>query len=303
MSWMEASDPSSGDSACQALDLVVTPRARDIGGFTVSRVLPSAKRRAVGPFVFFDQMGPARLPAGQGLDVRPHPHIGLSTVTYLFEGEMLHRDSLGTVQPIRPGDVNWMTAGHGVAHSERSPEHARAREQALAGIQAWVALPLGEEECEPGFLHIGAETLPELDGEGCRLRLVSGSAFGARSTLDARQDFLYADCHMNTGASLQLEPDYPERGLYLVAGALEIAGERFEAGQLLVFRAGVPARIDALSDARFMLLGGEPLEAPRYIWWNFVSSRRERIEQAKADWRDGKFAAVPGEEEWIPLPE
>ncbi|MBA1145855.1 pirin family protein [Ectothiorhodospiraceae bacterium WFHF3C12] len=303
MSWMEATEPRAGQTACDALELVVVPKPRDIGGFKVSRVLPSARRRAVGPFVFFDQMGPARLPAGEGLDVRPHPHIGLSTITYLFEGEMLHRDSLGTVQPIRPGEVNWMTAGRGVVHSERSPEPARAREQSLAGIQAWVALPLREEECGPAFRHLGVEALPEIDGEGNRLRLVAGGAFGARSPLDTGQDLLYADCRMKAGASLQIEPDYPERGAYLVAGTVEIAGERFDAGQLLVFREGVSVRLDALAETRFMLLGGEPLDAPRFIWWNFVSSSRERIEQAKADWREGRFAAVPGDDEWIPLPD
>jgi redox-sensitive bicupin YhaK (pirin superfamily) len=243
------------------------------------------------------------LRAGTGLDVRPHPHIGLATVTYLFEGEILHRDSLGTVQPIRPGDVNWMTAGRGIAHSERTPPELRQAGSRLAGIQSWVALPRASEEIEPGFVHHGRDALPVVEGDGKRVRLIAGSLYGARSPSRLLRDMFYADASLDAEARLDLPTEHEERAAHLVAGSIEIGGETFEAGQLLVFRPGEAIAIAAVSLARILLLGGEPMDGPRHIWWNFVSSSKERIEQAKADWKAGRFAAVPGDPEFIPLPE
>lgn len=303
MSWMEAERPRAADSACVPVELAVVPKPRDIGGFSVARVLPSARRRAVGAFVFFDQMGPATMPAGQGLDVRPHPHIGLSTITYLFEGEMMHRDSLGTVQRIRPGEVNWMTAGRGIVHSERSPDESRRRDDALWGIQAWVALPRELEECEPSFQHLDSDALPNVQRDGVSVRVIAGGLLGLTSPLKTASEIMYADVRLEGEAAMTLGADYEERGLYLVTGSVEIAGESFDGGQLLVFREGIEVTIRARTESRFMLLGGAPLDGPRHLWWNFVSSNRDRIERAKAAWREGVFPPVPGDDERIPLPE
>lgn len=256
----------------------------------------------VGPFVFFDQMGPSVLHAGSGLDVRPHPHIGLATITYLFRGEILHRDSLGTVQPIRPGAVNLMTAGRGIVHSERTPPELRPTGAALFGIQAWLALPRGAEETEPAFSHHGADTLPLLEEDGVKLRLIAGELHGARSPVPTLTETLYADAELAAGAVLPVPPTVEERAVYLAEGEIEISGRRHEPGRLLVLRPGDALAIRAITPARLLLLGGEPMDGPRFIWWNFVSSRQERIEQAKADWQDGRFAAVPGDDEFIPLP-
>lgn len=285
------------------LDNVIVPRTSDIGGFEVRRALPSAQKRMVGPFVFFDQMGPAVLAAGTGIDVRPHPHIGLATVTYLFEGEILHRDSLGTALPIRPGELNWMTAGRGIVHSERSAAGERGRDRVLSGIQSWVALPKTHEETDPAFLHIGADELPVVEGEGKRLRIVAGSAYGARSPVPALWETLYVDADLEAGARLPVAADQEERALYLVSGTVSIHGDRFEPGQLLVLHPGEAVTVDAVTAARLILLGGAAMDGPRHIWWNFVSSSPERIEQAKADWKAGRFDAVPGDTEFIPLPE
>jgi redox-sensitive bicupin YhaK (pirin superfamily) len=291
-----------------ALDAVVVTRVRDlVDGFKVRRVLPSARRRMVGPFIFLDQMGPEILSAGRGLDVAPHPHIGLATVTYLFTGELLHRDSLGTVQAIRPGEVNWMTAGSGIAHSERTPPPLRATGSNLFGIQSWVALPTGVEKTEPAFAHHDAAELPVVEGEGKRVRLITGSLYGARSPVRTLSEMFYADAELEPGARLPVPVDHEERAAYIVEGAVTLSGDEgvFEAGQLLVFKPDAEMTLEALgsSPARLMLLGGEPMDGRRHIWWNFVSSSSERIEQAKEDWKAGRFAPVPEETEFIPLPE
>lgn len=304
LSWQPAIDPRPGDKhACDAIDMVIVPRARDLGGFSVRRALPSTQRQMIGPFIFFDQMGPAEFLLGAGMDVRPHPHIGLSTVTYLFEGEIIHRDSLGTVLPIRPGELNWMTAGRGIAHSERTPPELRAIGTKLFGIQSWVALSTADEEAKPNFVHYGSDDLPMLDEEGKIVRVIAGSLFGACSPVKTSSPMFYADVRLDAGASVPLDAEYNERAIYTVAGEVEIAGDVFDAGQLLVFRPGDRITIRAKSNAHFMALGGEPMDGPRHIWWNFVSSSRDRIEQAKADWKMARFDSVPGDAEFIPLPE
>jgi redox-sensitive bicupin YhaK (pirin superfamily) len=288
-----------------AIETVIMPRTRDLGdGFEVRRALPSAQRRTVGPFVFFDQMGPIAFLAGKGLDVRPHPHIGLATVTYLFEGEILHRDSLGTVQPIRPGAVNWMTAGRGIVHSERTPPELRAREGArLFGVQTWVAMPEAYEETAPAFAHHGAAELPVLEEPGKRLRLIVGTLYGARSPVAVFSEMLYADAELGDGAQLNLPAEHAERAIYVIAGRIEIAGTPIDAGRLIVLGPSADIAIAARRPARLLLFGGAPLDGPRHLWWNFVSSSQERIEQAKEDWKAGRFTPVPGETEFIPLPE
>lgn len=286
------------------IDAVVVPRTADLGGFTVRRALPSAERRSVGPFVFFDQMGPGEFLTGSGLDVRPHPHIGLATVTYLFAGEILHRDTLGSVQPIRPGDVNWMTAGRGIAHSERTDPALRGHANPLYGIQLWCALPVEHEEAAPAFEHCGAKGLPTFDDRGASVRVIAGEAWGTRSPVDTLSTLFYADATLAKGAKIPLPDEHEERAAYVLEGSVEIAGDPFEAGRLLVFRPGDRLTVDAPSGARLLLLGGATLDAPRHLFWNFVSSRRDRIEQAKEDWKNGAFGKVPGDEvEFIPLPD
>jgi len=278
------------------------PRPRDIGGFEVRRVLPSLECRSVGPFVFFDQMGPAELEPGHGIDLRPHPHIGLATVTYLFAGTIIHRDSLGFVQAIEPGAVNWMTAGRGIVHSERSDSELRKRRQKLYGIQIWIALPKADEETVPEFIHYAAESLPVIAGEGKRVRVIAGSLFGKKSPVKIFSPLFYADATLEPKSSLALESDYQERAIYILEGSVEVGGQSFDPGRLLVFGSGEEIIAKANSTARLLVFGGAPLDGPRHVWWNFVSSSRERIEQAKADWKAGRFAAVPDETEYIPLP-
>ncbi|WP_341914445.1 pirin family protein [Ferrovibrio terrae] len=286
-----------------SVDLLIVPRLRDLGdGFTVRRVLPYAKRRHVGPFVFFDHMGPVQFAPGQGLDVRPHPHIGLATVTYLFEGEIMHRDSLGVIQPIRPGDVNWMVAGRGIAHSERTRDEIRQSGAALHGIQSWFALPKAHEETEPTFHHHPASSLPEIEKPGARLRLIAGSAFGATSPAQVFAPMVYIDAQLSPGATLPL-PDDEERAVYVAIGEVSLDGTVYESGTMLVLKSGAQPKIAARGAARLMVLGGAPLDGERNLWWNFVSSSKERIEQAKADWRAGNWPKVLGETEFIPLPE
>lgn len=283
--------------------LIVAP-LRDLGdGFKVRRALPSARRRTVGPFIFLDQMGPADFESGHGLDVRPHPHIGLATVTYLFNGEVRHRDSLGTVQDIRPGEVNWMTAGRGIAHSERTGPEVRTAGGRLFGIQAWVALPKKHEETSPSFVHHPTGSLPFLEGEGVRMRLITGELHGKRSPVETLSDMVYADAALEEKARLVVPATYEERALYLAEGSVEVDGTAFGVGDLLVLRPGSELVVKATTPTRMMLLGGEPLDGPRYIFWNFVSSSKERLEVAKADWKEGRFAPVPQETEFIPLPE
>jgi redox-sensitive bicupin YhaK (pirin superfamily) len=281
----------------------IASRVRDLGGFTVRRVLPDADCPTIGPFVFFDQVGPADLPPGQGIDVRPHPHIGLATVTYLFDGEIMHRDSLGSVQPIRPGELNWMTAGRGIVHSERTPPEIRQRGSRLFGIQAWVALPKAFEETEPTFEHYGSEALPILEEPDRRLCVIAGELYGVRSPVKTHSALFYVDARLAAGAVLSLPAEYPERAIHIAAGRVEVAGGVFDDGRMLVFRDGHSITLRALEPARLMLLGGEPLDGPRYIWWNLVSSSTERIARAKADWQVGRFPAVPGETDFIPLPD
>ncbi len=305
MSDILTPDPVPGDGAsCEAVEQVIVPRARDLGGFEVRRALPSAARQMVGPFIFFDQMGPAEFLLTGGIDVRPHPHIGLATVTYLFEGEILHRDSLGTALPIRPGALNLMTAGRGIVHSERETTEAKGRARRMFGIQAWAALPKENEEDQPAFAHFGVEDLPRIEGEGKRVRLIMGEAYGRRSPAEFPHPSFYAEAVLAPGAVLPIDPDYDERAIYVASGEIDIAGVRFGAGQLLVLRPGDRISVLGLSHARMMLLGGEPMDGPRHIWWNFVSSSKDRIEAAKADWRAGRYPLVPGDEkEHIPLPD
>jgi redox-sensitive bicupin YhaK (pirin superfamily) len=281
---------------------VIGSRERDLGGFTVRRVLPYEGAQMVGPFIFFDHLGPADFAPGTGIDVRPHPHIALATVTYLFAGAVQHRDSLGSVQEIRPGDVNWMTAGHGIAHSERTPAAQRAAGDRIHGIQSWVALPDGDEEIEPSFVHYPASTLPSIDAGPSKLIVVAGEAFGRRSPVVTRWPTLYVDARMPPGATLDVPLEHTERAAYVVQGAVEIAGQTVGEGQLAIFDTAAHHTLHALADSRVVLLGGERFPTPRFIWWNFVASSQERIERAKERWARGQFPAVPGETEFIPLP-
>ena len=310
MSWNPALDPEcpTGDGV-DAIETVIVPRARDLGDFEVRRALPAPKRQMVGPFIFFDQMGPAEFVTGQGVDIRPHPHIGLATVTYLYQGKFHHRDSLGSDQWIEPGAVNLMTAGHGITHSERIDEDMLKAPYTLAGIQTWIALPKGAEDGAPGFVHAGKSELPMMEGEGKELRLILGHAYGERAPVETASEMFYADAVLQPGATLPMPDDHEDRGAYVVTGAVEIAGQRFEAGQMMVFRPGDRVSMSAgAQGARVMILGGETLEGPRYIWWNFVASSKERIDEAKeawrqGDWQHGRFQLPPGDdEEFIPLP-
>jgi hypothetical protein len=305
VSWQVAIDPRCEQLAedTSAIETVIVPRARDLGGFEVRRALPSSRRQMVGPFIFFDQMGPAEFLLGQGIDVRPHPHIGLATVTYLIDGEIIHRDSLGTLQAILPGEVNWMTAGRGIAHSERTAPEARAGGARLFGIQTWVALPRHAEETEAAFSHHETADLPVVEERGMTVRLIVGSLYGRTSPVRTFSEMFYADAALPAGARLPLDASHEERGIYIVHGTIEVAGDRFDEAQLLVFRPGDPITVTARTPARLMLLGGEPMDGPRHIWWNFVSSSKDRIDQAKADWQAGRFTPVPGDPEFIPLPE
>jgi hypothetical protein len=304
MSNLPFADPVPGDArSCDAIETVIVPRAHDLGGFEVRRALPSIGRKMVGPFIFFDQMGPAEFLIGGGIDVRPHPHIGLATVTYLFEGEVHHRDSLGSDLSIKPGELNLMSAGSGIVHSERTSEAAKALGPKLFGIQSWVALPETHEEDAPAFVHYPTDQLPMIEDHGICVRVIAGEVMGIKAPTETAWPTLYADAVMAAGSSMPLDATYEERAIYTVSGTITIAGEAFAPGQLLIFKAGDAITIMADSDARFMILGGAAMDSKRYIWWNFVSSSRERIEQAKADWKEGRFDTVPGDEdEFIPLP-
>ena len=310
MSWNPMFEAVGRDvAATDAIETVIVPRARDIGGFEVRRALPAPKRQMVGPFIFFDQMGPVEFLTGQGIDVRPHPHIGLATVTYLLDGEFQHRDSLGTNQMIHPGDVNWMIAGNGITHSERTSKETRLGTHRLAGIQTWVALPEDAEESDASFEHHGKAKLPLLEGEGKSVRLILGDAWGAVSPVTTSSRMFYADAVLKAGAQLPLPQDHEDRGIYVLDGSIMIAGEVFEAGRMMVFRPGDPIAVTAGEQgARIMLLGGDTMGGPRHIWWNFVASSRERIEAAKEAWRagdfeHGRFRLPPGDDaEFIPAP-
>ena len=286
-----------------SIKAVLKPHVRDIGNLAVRRVLPAMAARLVGPFIFFDHMGPATLPAGTGLDVRPHPHIGLATVTYLFEGAIMHRDSLGSEQKIVPGDVNWMTAGRGIVHSERTPEPDRTNGSTVHGIQTWVALPLADEDVEPSFEHHPGATLPEIERNGVTLRIIAGTSFGKTSPARTFSGTLYAAAHFSPGSVLALEPEHDERGVYLVDGDLSLDGEPLEVATMAVLTPGETVTLTSTQGATVMLLGGEKLDGERFIEWNFVASSREKIERAKLAWTNQEMGKVPGETEWIPLPE
>jgi redox-sensitive bicupin YhaK (pirin superfamily) len=287
------------------IDLVIASRRKDLGGgLEVGRVLPWTQRRMVGPFTFFDHIGPATLPPQlpRHVDVRPHPHIGLSTLTYLFAGEIVHRDSLGYQQVIRPGEVNWMTAGRGISHSERF-ETMREHGGLLHGIQAWIALPEADEEVAPAFVHMESGELPEQQLDGVRIKVIAGTAFGMSSELHTHSPLVYVHLDLRAGASTNVVCNYTERAVYVASGRISIDDQTFDAGQMIVFAAGDAPTIEVIEAATLMLLGGEPI-GPRHIWWNFVSSSRERIEQAKADWKAGRFALPKGDDgEFIPLPD
>ncbi len=285
-----------------ATSTVIESRERDLGGFVVRRVLPAVERQMVGPFIFFDHLGPTQFAPGLGIDVRPHPHIALATVTYLFAGSLEHRDSLGTVREIRPGDVNWMSAGSGIAHSERTPRAARVAGEYVHGIQSWVALPDGQEDGEPTFEHYPAAALPTHAAQGVRMTVIAGEAFGVRSPVVTRWPTLYVDAQFEQGATLELPPDHGERAVYVVQGELNAGDGPVSVGQLALLDPGSSALLHATRDTRAMLLGGERFPTPRHIWWNFVASSEERIERAKERWERRQFPAVPGETEFIPLP-
>ncbi|UAK24534.1 pirin family protein [Sphingomonas nostoxanthinifaciens] len=293
-------------SDIDAVDTIILPPVRDLGdGFQVRRALPSAHRRMVGPFIFFDQMGPAAFHAGNGLDVRPHPHIGLATVTYLLDGEILHRDSVGSVQAIRPGEVNWMTAGAGIVHSERTGPETRATGGSLYGLQVWVALPTAHEETAPAFAHHRADAIPQTEADGVALTVIAGRHDGLVSPVATFSDMVYADVRMAARTRYQLRAEHVERAIYVVEGTVGVIGQTgaFTTGEFVIFKPGAEIVLESDSGARLMLVGGEPFPETRHIFWNFVSSRADRIEQAKEDWRARRFAAVPDERDFIPLPE
>lgn len=289
-------------SSKSVIDLLIEPQTRDLGEFTVRRSLPDKRRQRVGPFIFFDHMGPAEFQPGKGVHVRAHPHIGLATITYLFEGEILHRDSLGCVQPIRPGAVNWMTAGRGIVHSEKVTDEVLASGQRLHGLQTWVALPLEAEEAEPTFQHYPAGDIPAVSVDGAEIRVVLGSAFGVSSPVATRSETIYVEVNLGPGQSVEI-PDAEELAVYVVEGSVAINQEFVGAGVLAVLENGASGNVTAETQAKLMFAGGDALEGERIIWWNFVSSSRERLEQAKEDWREQRFDAVPGETDFIPLPE
>ena len=305
MSFFPGNDPEIGDSfACDAIENLIIPRSSDIGGFAVRRALPTRQRRLVGPFVFFDRMGPAIIRGTDALDVKPHPHIGLSTVTYLFDGEIKHRDSLGTELVIRPGDVNLMTAGRGIVHSERTPENLRGHPHSMSGLQTWLALPEHLEEMEPEFAHTARQDMPLIDETLAKGRVVLGNFAGLKSPVKTFSDTVYVDVTLEPGGSIPFSSQHEERAVYILSGELDVAGDIFAADQLLTFRPGDEITLKAGErGCHVMLFGGAAMQSKRYIWWNFVSSSKERIEQAKEEWRTGKFDIVPGdEEEFVPLP-
>ncbi len=286
--------------------LLIKPQLHDLGdGFVVRRMLPSMQRRTVGPFVFFDHIGPVELAPGRGVDVRPHPHIGLSTMTYLFEGVFTHRDSTGAVQDIRPGEVNWMTAGRGVVHSERTPDPERREGHRIHGVQFWVGLPSQDAEIEASFSHHDVVDLPEWrsDVGDVHFRLVAGEAWGRQSPVAVRSRMLCVDVQLQAGAQIEIPVEHAERALQIVEGAVDVDGQHLPTHAMIVLGEGAIARVTAIESTRLILFGGDPLDGPRFVWWNFVASTRERIEQAKSAWRDGEFPRVPGETEFIPLPE
>lgn len=305
MSYFPAPDPVCDRQHCpKLLEIEIIPRTADLGGFEVHRALPSKEKRTVGPFVFWDQAGPGEFMKGQGLDVRPHPHICLSTMTYLFEGSLEHRDNLGSHQIITPGAVNLMTAGRGIAHSERSPQKSREHSHPLFGIQCWLALPLEKEEIEPIFLHYDKNQIPFIEEKNRKFRIISGEYEGIKSPVNSQFDALFVEAKMQTGAQMQIPAQVEERAIYILSGEILLDATHYAKERMLVLAPGRPVNIEALHDTHFIILGGPTLDAPRYIWWNFVASSQDRIEQAKKDWKNGLFAKIPGDDlEFIPLPE
>ena len=285
------------------IDQIILPRTSDIGNFEVHRALPSRLRRMVGPFIFWDQMGPGEFLSGQGLDVRPHPHIGLSTLTYLFDGEIVHRDSLGVNQTIKQGDINLMTAGKGITHSERTDTNFRLHPHQLFGIQSWLALPMAHEECDPAFIHLNKSHLPVMQEKDFDLRLIAGTMFGKKSPMAFPHDAIYADIRIRAGGKISIPANAEERALYPLSGRLIVGDTVYDPMQLLILKPGEAMTLSAESDTHVMLLGGAVMDSPRYIWWNFVSSSQERLEEAKQNWKNNQFPHVPGETEFIPLPE
>jgi redox-sensitive bicupin YhaK (pirin superfamily) len=281
---------------------LLKPHEHDVGGLTVRRVLPALAARTVGPFIFFDHLGPATLMPGKGLDVRPHPHIGLATVTYLFDGAIMHRDSVGSVQKIVPGDVNWMTAGRGIVHSERTPDEERASGQSMHGIQTWVALPVASEEVEPSFEHHAAAALPQIERDGVTLRVIAGTAFGEKAPTRTFSPTLYVAGQFAAGSALTLDTEHEERGVYLVDGDLTIDGAALPGQQMALLTPGAPVKLESANGARVMILGGAPLDGARFIEWTFVASSRDKIDAAKIAWSEQRMGHVPGETEFIPLP-
>jgi redox-sensitive bicupin YhaK (pirin superfamily) len=302
VSFIQASEPVSSISSTTSI-AIIDARPRDVGGVKVRRLLPSRSRRLVGPFIFLDHMGPVTFAPGKGVDVPPHPHIGLATVTYLLDGELIHRDSLGSHQPIQPGEINWMTAGRGIVHSERTSPELRAAGSSLHALQLWVALPKADEEMEPAFHHYAAQALPEFRKEGGQIRVLIGKAYGVESQVHTLTQTFLIDVITQRDCELPIPDQYEERAVYVIEGAVRCGGERAEAGRMLVFAAGTKAAIRAESACRLVLLGGAAIDGPRHIWWNFVSSSPERIEQAKRDWKERRFPKVPGDDiDFAPLP-
>ncbi|MEK7357987.1 MAG: pirin family protein [Bdellovibrionota bacterium] len=297
-------DESTNGPNGQTIELMITPRSRDLGGFSVRRILPFMRKRTVGPFIFLDHAGPVVVSATSGIDVRPHPHIGLSTVTYLFEGSAFHRDSLGSAQSSEPGAINWMTAGSGIVHSERTPSEVRKRGGMIHGLQSWVALPKSHEETAPEFFHYTAKSVPEFSELGAPVRLLVGTAFGHTSPVKAYSDMFYFELKWKKGQRLTIPGRDRETAVYPISGDAKVAGQHVSAGTMAVARVGHDVEVEALTDLHAVCLGGEPLDGPREIWWNFVSSSKERIERAKTEWRERLFPLVPGDEQdFIPLPD
>lgn len=304
MSFFPGDDPEPGDAfACNAIEQLIIPNAKDLGDFEVRRALPSRQRKLVGPFIFFDRMGPATFKPGQAMDVRPHPHIGLSTVTYLFDGTVRHRDSLGTEMVIEPGDINLMTAGRGIVHSERSPEELRSSTRKISGLQTWLALPDNKEEIAPAFENSASASMGIIDDPKAKARVLIGSFHGVSAPVTQYHETLYVDVTLPANGEIELPADTEERAIYVLDGSVDVSGDTFGEDQLLVFRPGDQIVVRSQYGASFMIFGGASIGSPRHIWWNFVSSSKERIEQAKEEWRSGRFDIVPGdEEEFIPLP-
>lgn len=303
MSLHECPPPDCHSVDDSLVDKVIRPHEKDLGGMYVRRVLPALTHRRVGPFIFFDHMGPSTFAPGTGMDVRPHPHIGLSTLTYLFEGQIMHRDSLGYVQPIEPRAVNWMTAGRGIVHSERTPDALRATGSRLHGIQSWIALPDGQEEVAPSFTHHPTTTLPVIEQDGASITLIAGEAFGERSPVHTYSPLFYLHMEAPPGTVFRLPGDYPERAFYVVHGEVEVSGQAYGEYQMIVLAPGREVVMKTSAQSCVMILGGTPLSSDRTVWWNFSSSSPARLDQAKQDWREGRFEKIPGETEFIPLPE